>query len=226
MLAYASTARPGARAGSARTLMVIVAGHAAVLAAVLAAKPELVGMTPFVPIKVIDVRIDPPPPEVAPPQPQANLQPVPIHSRATIPTPIVDNLPSLPIVPLAPGPAINNSGGAIGLEPGAQVVDPPEHAPVRVAAVFRTPESAIKPPYPLSKIRSEEEATLRLRLSIDPRGRVVAVDPVGDADAEFLAAARRHIMQSWRYKPAMEDGIAVASSTVISLSFRLDDASA
>lgn len=223
MLAYASATRPGTQAGSPRTLMIIVAGHVVVIAAVLAAKPELVGMTPLVPIKVIDVPIDPPPPEVAPPAPKANSQPVPGQSRVNIPAPIIDSLPSLPIVPLDPGPTVNDPSAA-GPGPGAHLVDPPKHVPVRVAAVFRTPERAIKPPYPLSKIRSEEEATLKLRLSIDLRGRVVAVDPVGDADAEFLAAARRHIMRSWRYKPAMEDGMAIASSAVISLSFRLDDA--
>ena len=50
---------------------------------------------------------------------------------------------------------------------------------------------------------------LKLRLSIDHRGRVVAVEPVGRADRAFLAAARRHLIAKWRYKPATEDGRAV-----------------
>lgn len=224
MLAYASTARPAAQDRSARTLMIVVAGHAAIIAAALAAKPELIGMTPFVPIKVINVPIDPPPPNPVTPKPENNPQPAPRQSTVTMPPPIVDKLPNLPVLPLDQGPAIVDPGPAIGLGTEPQVIDPPRHPSVRVAAVFRTPEKAIKPPYPLSKIRNEEEATLKLRLSIDQRGRIVAVDPIGAADAEFLAAARRHIMQSWRYKPAMEDGVPVASSTVVSLAFRLDDA--
>ena len=52
---------------------------------------------------------------------------------------------------------------------------------------------------------------LRLKLTIDPRGRVIAVDPVGKADPAFLAAARRHLIAHWRYKPATEDGRAIAS---------------
>jgi protein TonB len=103
------------------------------------------------------------------------------------------------------------------------IVDPPKAEPVRLAARFATPGNAIKPPYPLDKRRAEEEATLRLRLSIDVRGRVTAVDPIGPADASFLEAARRHILRAWRYKPATEDGQAVPSSTVINLSFRLED---
>ena len=50
---------------------------------------------------------------------------------------------------------------------------------------------------------------LRLRLSIDERGRVVSVEPVGRADRSFLDAARKHLIANWRYKPATEDGKAI-----------------
>ena len=68
----------------------------------------------------------------------------------------------------------------------------------------------------------EREAVLRLRLAIDERGRVAAVEPVGRADPVFLAAARRHILKAWRYRPAMDGDRAVASSTVVTLKFELD----
>ena len=71
--------------------------------------------------------------------------------------------------------------------------------------------------------RTEEEAVLRLRLSIDPRGRVTAVEPVGAADPAFLASARSHLLRYWRYRPATEDGRAVASSLVITLRFELEE---
>ena len=53
-----------------------------------------------------------------------------------------------------------------------------------------TREGDLKPPYPRAKLLAEEEASLTLKLSIDERGRVVAVEPVGRADPVFLAAAR------------------------------------
>ncbi len=87
-----------------------------------------------------------------------------------------------------------------------------------------TADNALKPPYPNDKLRAEEEATLKLRLTIDARGRVTAVDPVGSADPSFLEAARRHILKAWRYKPATEDGVAVPTTMVITLSFRLEEA--
>jgi protein TonB len=80
----------------------------------------------------------------------------------------------------------------------------------------------VRPPYPPSKVEREEEAALQLRLSIDERGRVVAVDPVGRADPVFLEAARRHLLAKWRYQPATEGGRPVPSSTVITLKFELE----
>jgi protein TonB len=52
---------------------------------------------------------------------------------------------------------------------------------------------------------------------------VTAVESIGTADPGFLEAARRHILRAWRYKLALEDGVAVPSSKIINLSFRLED---
>jgi protein TonB len=93
---------------------------------------------------------------------------------------------------------------------------------VRIGAQLLTPSSELRPPYPPSKLAAEEEASLRLSLSIDERGRVVAVEPVGRADPVFLAAARRYMLTHWRYKPASEGGRAVVSTIVITLKFQLD----
>jgi protein TonB len=84
-----------------------------------------------------------------------------------------------------------------------------------------TPASDVKPPYPPSKLRDGEEAALRLKLTIDERGRVTGVEAVGPADPVFLAAARRHLIAHWRYRPATEDGRAVATSTLVTLRFEL-----
>ena len=222
MLAYAANLpRTAGRDRSPKALTLIIAGHALVLAAVVTARPELIGLNPDTPPVVINIPNDPPPPR---PQPQVERQQ---QQRPTQPPlidqerPIIDMERQDPI-DIATGPSLKDIETVIG-SGTTTILDPPRHVPVRVAARWATSESALKPPYPADKIRSEEEATLRLKLTIDPRGRVIAVDPVGAADPSFLEAARRHILKAWRYQPATEDGVAVPSITVISLSFRLED---
>ena len=63
---------------------------------------------------------------------------------------------------------------------------------------------------------------LRPNLTIDERGRVVAVEPIGRADRVFLDAARRHLLAHWRYKPASEGGRAVGATIAVTLRFQLD----
>ena len=215
MLAYAAHRRRIAQRHSAPHLMLaIVAVHIGLIAAVMSARMDL-------PERVFD-----PPTVVRPipiPEPPAQQPPPPRASQPTI-----DHMPSIVDVPRPierldpPIPLPIPDPGAIVPTPNPQPrIDPPT-APVRVGPRFATAPSAVRPPYPPSKIANGEEAVLRLRLSIDPAGRVVAVEPVGRADPAFLAAARRHIVARWRYRPATEDGRAIASSTVITLRFELD----
>lgn len=223
MLAYAANSRRIAgRSNSPSALVLILAGHAALIAAVMAAKMDVVTIPSIDPTKLIEVPIAPPPPL----PPETTTKPKPVE-KVTQPS-FIDRMENIvdmnaPLSSgLAQGTAIEDFISVIGTDPS--FVNPPKPAPVRVAARFNTPASAMKPPYPNDKLRLEEEATLRLKLTIDARGRVTAVDPIGATDPSFLEAARRHIIRSWRYKPATEDGVAVGSSTVITLSFRLEEA--
>ncbi|HET6940690.1 MAG TPA: energy transducer TonB [Sphingomicrobium sp.] len=217
MPVYASTPGFADHRRHPRALMLIVGGHAILIAAVMTAKMDL-------PIKIIDSGTDiqfipepvTPPPPPTPPKP------------ATQPTSSsVDRVPTIVPTPqptgaeFDPTPAPTGTGPEIGtgIEPGPTIIAP--QPPVRMAARFITPERYIKPPYPADKQRLEEEATIRLKLSIDERGRVTSVEPVGKVDRSFFEAARRHLIANWRYKPATEDGHPIASSTVITLSFRL-----
>ena len=221
MLAYAANApRFAERGRSPRALLFIVGAHAAALAAVMTAKMDVVrdqfGGTDvtFVPAPIPEPH-DPPPPKPQQPAPRD-----PAISRVDTPDPV------MPLDPV--GPVFNDrpldfpaAGPTIGT--GTEYVPPPPiHPVVRKAARFATPDWALKPPYPHEKRQAEEEATLKLRLSIDDQGRVVAVEPVGNVDPVFLAAARKHLIARWRYKPATEDGRPVHSSTVVTLRFELE----
>ena len=221
MLAYAAdTPKTALRTGSPKALTLIIAGHALALAAVLTAKPEMTGRLLPKPTTIINVPVPPPPKPAVPAEPQPR-RPITQPSFIDQERPIIDMDPQQPIQ-IDSGPTIADIGAVIGSGP-TTMIDPPRHVPVMTGPRLATSEGSLKPPYPNDKLRAEEEATLRLMLTIDARGRVTAVDPVGAADPSFLMAARRHILRSWRYKPATEDGVAVPATTVISLSFRLED---
>lgn len=221
MLAYAKDRRAAGRAGSPQALTLIIVGHAALLAAVMSARMDVGGPVAGVIPKIINVQPEPLPPPAEPePRSPASAEPASQPSFIDVPPTIIDMGQSeTSLIEL--GPVIRDLPLPGGIGPA---IDPPRHVPARTAALPITAESALRPPYPNDKLRNGEEATLKLRLAIDARGRVTAVDPVGPADRSFLQSARRHILRAWRYEPATEGGVAVPSTLVISLAFRLEDA--
>ena len=219
MLAYSATRRPPVgRSSSPNSMLAIVALHVAALAVLMSAKMDLPISPPKTPIEVEFIKPDPVPPEQPVDTPR---QPTPRpDSTFTVPDTFVP-LPSDPIpLPLPnPLPPIGDADPGPFTNPNNDVPKPIAATP----AVLLTGQAELKPPYPASKLASGEEADLKLRLTIDERGRVTAVAPVGRADSSFLAAARRHIIAHWRYRPATNDGRGVATTLVVTLRFRLDD---
>ncbi|MFL6735329.1 MAG: TonB family protein [Sphingomicrobium sp.] len=220
MLAYASGRQQIARRGSSPpTLLLIIGGHVTAVALVMSAKmnlperifPQSTQVT-LIPIK------EPPPPEpakVSKPRPTNSFvdrtEHVPIRIAAT------DDLDVTSDPPL-------NKGEIVGPAAIPQPDPLPPLAPadpVRTGPRLATPAALLRPPYPQSRLESQQEAALRLRISIDARGRVVGVQSVGPADAAFLNAARKHLMAHWRYQPATTDGRAEPSTTVITLRFEI-----
>lgn len=224
MPVYASTPAFADRRRHPFLIGAIVAGHVAVIAAVMAAKMEIVPKFIAPPTEVINVPLPPPP---KPPEPADPVEPTEPRASAPAPVPPIVPIPQpdapaiqplpIPIDPL-PGPI----GNAIDPAPQPIPKPLPKADPVKTGPRFATSSNDVRPPYPESKRRQEEEASLRLRLTIDERGRVTGVEPVGRADPVFLEAARRHILARWRYQPATEDGRSVRSSTVVTLRFELD----
>jgi protein TonB len=229
MLAYAAHRRSQRRL-SPSALAMIAAGHAIAIGLLITAKMDVGIFTPPGKTKIYDVPL-PPPPDQPKPEPKAQEDPrlpPPPDSRIDNPPPLLPALPSTQT--FDPGPAINSVVPDIGPALGATLPShnllPPISPPaviVRIAARPVTPADLLRPPYPESKQRTEEEAVLRLRLSIDARGRVTGVEPIGAVDPAFFTAARSHLTRYWRYRPASEDGRAVDSTLTITLRFELED---
>ena len=218
MPVYADTSGFAAYRRHPNALLFIVGGHAVLIAAVMTAKLAVPPRIVDPPIIVRPIPIPPDPPLIPdPPATKDTHQPprsTPYQPPRTFPVPSLDG-PTIDTTPI-PQPDLRPIPGP-DLGPTTAIPQP-----VRVGPRFMTPERLIKPPYPADKQRLEEEATLRLKLSIDDRGRVTAVEPVGRVDRSFFEAARKHLIAYWRYKPATEDGRTVAATTVITLTFRLE----
>jgi protein TonB len=218
MLAYlANRPVPGHRQSSPNTLLLVISVHVALLAVVMSAKMDLPGRTHREPPIKVDFPIDPSPLPTPIDQPQTSTHPAFTNPTRNVPPAPVNNPPA-DTGPIAvdPGPIV---GGGTAVLPAIPKQIP---TPIHHDARLLTPASELKPPYPASKLLTEEEAVLTLRLTIDASGRVVAVDPVGRADRIFLEAARSYAIAHWRYQPATDDGRAVASSLTVTLRFELD----
>jgi protein TonB len=221
MLAYAANQPQAAvRRPSPKTLILVIAAHVGLVALILMAKPELGQRILNRPITVDLIRPPvPPPPNVAKPHPNRQTHQTVYTPPMQVPRQAPDEqVPSaIPWVP--------NAQPSESLLPPQPTLDlnRPVPVPTSTPAQPLTPPSELKPPYPESKLLAGEEAALTLRLKVDENGRVIAVDPIGRADAVFLAAARRHLMAHWRYKPATQGGRAVTSTLVVTLSFQLDN---
>jgi periplasmic protein TonB len=218
MLAYAAN-RPVAvqRRSSPNAMLAVIAVHVAVIAAVMSAKMDVSRQIFDRPtsIELIPAPKPPPPEQVKQRIPQRPIETPVAQLQVPLPpagTWTEDSTSSLP--------DLSGIGASTIPQPHVDPIPPPR--PVKVEPTLLTPASELKPPYPESKLASGEEALLKLRLTIDERGRVVAVEPLGEADPIFLDAARRYLIAHWRYRPASEDGHPTRSSTVITLRFQLD----
>ena len=221
MLAYAANRpHPAVRRPSPKTLLLVVGAHAVAVALLITAKPEIGQQITHSPIIVRLIR-DPLPPPPNQPTPRATHQQ---PRQIELPQPPPIPMPQVSLTrPTQQLPEIGNLTGAATQppQPGSEP-QPSVAPPAPTPAWLLTPTSELKPPYPESKLLTGEEATLRLRLSIDEHGRVVAVDPIGPADRTFLDSARRYLMAHWRYSPAIQAGQPVATSLVVTLKFQLD----
>ncbi len=223
MLAYATHSaqrRDGARP---KLLVPIVAGHLAVIAIVMTARMDAPLYTPPPPLIVDSYRVPPPPPpNPDPPKPHVKTLPAPAQTTVT---PIVDIAPVPRFTDLLPSRPLGNVEDGSGTAPIAQpyIVPDPPHPIVRTGPKLATAEAMIRPAYPAAKREAGEEAALTLKLTIDAHGRVIAVEPIGKADPDFLASARAHLLRSWRFEPATEDGKPVASVKTITLRFELGE---
>ncbi|BAV65127.1 energy transducer TonB [Sphingobium cloacae] len=196
--------------------------HAVVVGAILLMPKELI--EPFVPTTLIgtNIPLTPPPPEATPPQKEEIKPTRPAIDRSTAPETIIPPRGANDMVTGTEGP-MQVDGGA---QDGGSVIRPIDPPPLPLfvdAAVDPRALAAFQPDYPGTMIRQGLEGSVKVRVTIDAKGRVTDIERLSASDDAFWLATQRHALRKWRFVPATRDGVAVPSSKVLTVHFRLRD---
>jgi protein TonB len=103
--------------------------------------------------------------------------------------------------------------------------NPPPPPPVRrEAQVDRRYAADLQPPYPPSEERAQRGGFVRVRVTVAPNGRVMAVERLSATSDAFWRATERQALGRWRFRPATLDGRPVQGTTIMTVRFRIEDA--
>lgn len=209
------------QSASPTRLALVVAAHAAVLAAVmLAAGPQLV-VQPPVRTQTFRVPLPQPPPDEPQPK-QREPQPTATRRHVVIPA-RPDDPPPLPPLGGQAGAAADGGGAGTVIPDPPRLQDPPAPPVRRDAEVDPRFAAALRPQYPGSEQRAGRSGTVVIRVTIGVDGRVRAAARVSATSDAFWAAAEQQALSRWRFRPATVDGRPVESSKVMTLHFRIED---
>lgn len=166
------------------------------------------------PLIVVPVFTPPPPPPL-PPEPVANTAP-------PQPAPLVR--------PPSPPPVEIETTGPMDF-PAPVLTSPIESAPALATATGTAMASgptsleyleAPAPPYPTIALRRGQEGTVWLYVLVDEAGKPVQVRVERSSGHRVLDnAARKQVLERWRFRPAQHEGQAVATWARVPVSFRL-----
>lgn len=81
---------------------------------------------------------------------------------------------------------------------------------------------ATSPRYPINELRNGVQGTVLLRVLVDVDGTPVSVTVESSSGNRNLdKAALQHVLKTWRFKPAMQDGQAVQAYGLVPIAFSL-----
>lgn len=78
------------------------------------------------------------------------------------------------------------------------------------------------PRYPISELRSGVQGTVMLRVLVDTDGTPIDVQIATSSGSRALdKEARQHVLRTWRFKPAVRDGVPVQAYGLVPIAFSL-----
>jgi protein TonB len=200
-----------------------VAVHALLVGAFLLIPRDVIDVfTPTPPITTYPVPQDPPPPEQTVEKPVD--QKVPVQPKPSETPTVADPLVTLPS---GDPPLTGTADSGQRVDPGPTILlppaDPPREPVMVEASIDPRARAAFQPDYPGTMIRQGAEGAVTVRITIGPDGRVTDIAKISATDDRFWLATQRHALRKWRFRPATRDGVAVASTKVLTVRFTLTD---
>ena len=159
---------------------------------------------------------DPPPPEVVEIEEQQvvkRVEPKPV----TTPTPTT-------ITPIVDAPVIVEGGSEPVVEASVadsgDITGPVVTGPLPSATLEYV--RATSPRYPVNELRNGVQGTVMLRVLVDVDGTPLSVTVESSSGNRNLdKAALQHVLKTWRFKPAMQNGQAVQAYGLVPIAFSL-----
>ena len=203
--------RVGALSGS-------FAAHGVIL--LIVALPMTVPSTRPVVREIVARWIETPPPPQEFPEP-APPKPEPHHARATPPVHVetLQTKTSVPELPAPPTeterhdtPPTSDAGG---------LTSPPDigSGGATQALAYASP---MQPRYPPASVRAREEGTVMLRVLVDASGVPQRVEIARSSGHARLDASAKESVERARFRPVMQNGVAVPAWGIVPIAFRLD----
>jgi protein TonB len=212
---------PSARGPKWTGLVIVLAAHAAVLAALMSYAPAREAFAQAMPLMVDLIK----PPELKrpePPKPKPVVQPKPLVQPEK-PLPPLPQITAAPVV--APSPVV------------APPPPPPPRieAPVVAAAPPTPPPAPVVPPrfdaaylenpapsYPALSRRMREQGRVVLRVLVTPGGTCERIELRASSGSERLDQSALETVKRWRFVPAKQGSEAVPAWVLVPISFSLE----
>jgi protein TonB len=206
-------------------LLLILLAHGGLLAVLQSRSPQTVA--PAAPRELIASLIAPAPVPV----PAPAVEPV----RTTVPkvVPVVKKASPLPPVPQArtdaPAPIPQETSAPLVAPSAPQMPSTPAPAVVAQAVTPAPPKTvsgveyleAPQPVYPPLARRAAEEGKVTLRVLVNRQGRAEQVELRSSSGYDRLDESARQSVLKARFRPHLEDGIAVAVYALVSINFSI-----
>ena len=173
-----------------------------------ASEPELQIVIPdIVPVKDIPI----PKPPIDKPMPITKPMPVPV-------------LPKQDVVKTDPPPLVVNNGSELDYPVGptqtGEETTPfvPSSEPISLST-----EYAPAPQYPAVSLRNGEHGTVLLLVMVGADGKPMQVTlKKSSGFRELDRNAVKHVLATWRFHPAMQNGVAIPALALVPVNYKLD----